>query len=297
MRLQEGLAVGFGEKLQREREMRGITLDEIAKATKIGTRSLRALEQEDFNKLPGGIFNKGFVRAYARFLGIDEEQAVADYLAAIEEPESSTAEGEQIKKIEANWKPAPATPEAEAPSEPQHIPWVPILILIVLAVVIVLAWRFGPQGLELIKARRQSHNEQIEMAQHTTQAAYQAGAPAESSNPATAPVPSSTTPGENAAGAAGTEAVSGQQGIVVHIRTTEDSWVSVKADGKKILHGMMKANNEQTIRAQDLVVLTAGNAAGVEVSFNGVPQPSLGSANKVRTVLFTPTGIKEPSAH
>ena len=77
----------FGERLQREREMRGITLEEIADSTKIGTRSLRALEQEDFDKLPGGIFNKGFVRAYARYLGIDEEQAVADFLAAAGEPE------------------------------------------------------------------------------------------------------------------------------------------------------------------------------------------------------------------
>ena len=60
--------------------MRGISLEEIAEATKIGTRSLRALEEQDFDKLPGGIFNKGFVRAYARYLGLDEEQAVADYL-------------------------------------------------------------------------------------------------------------------------------------------------------------------------------------------------------------------------
>ena len=74
--------MGFGERLQREREMRGITLDEIAKATKIGSRSLRALEQDDFGKLPGGIFNKGFVRAYAKYLGLDEDQAVTDFLAA-----------------------------------------------------------------------------------------------------------------------------------------------------------------------------------------------------------------------
>ena len=67
--------------------MRGITLEEIADSTKIGTRSLRALEQEDFDKLPGGIFNKGFVRAYARYLGIDEEQAVTDFLAAAGETE------------------------------------------------------------------------------------------------------------------------------------------------------------------------------------------------------------------
>ncbi len=79
----------FGEKLRRERELRGITLEEVAIATKIGTRSLRALEEEKFGQLPGGVFNKGFVRAYARYVGIDDEQAVSDYLAANQESASS----------------------------------------------------------------------------------------------------------------------------------------------------------------------------------------------------------------
>ncbi len=72
----------FGDKLKRERELRGVTLEEISKQTKIGTRALKALEDEHFEQLPGGIFNKGFVRAYAKFLGLDEEQAVADFMAA-----------------------------------------------------------------------------------------------------------------------------------------------------------------------------------------------------------------------
>src|SRR5205085_5939916 len=75
----------FGERMQREREMRTITLDEIAESTKIGTRMLHALEAEDFSKLPGGIFNKGFVRAYAKYLGLDEEQAVTDFMASYSE--------------------------------------------------------------------------------------------------------------------------------------------------------------------------------------------------------------------
>jgi cytoskeletal protein RodZ len=79
----------FGEKLRRERELRGITLEEVAVATKIGTRNLRALEEENFSQLPGGIFNKGFVRAYARYVGIDEEQAVGDYMAANQDLASS----------------------------------------------------------------------------------------------------------------------------------------------------------------------------------------------------------------
>ena len=72
----------FGERLKREREKRKVSLDEIALSTKIGTRMLHALEEEKFEQLPGGIFNKGFVRAYARHLGLDEEQTIADYLEA-----------------------------------------------------------------------------------------------------------------------------------------------------------------------------------------------------------------------
>src|SRR6478736_5477624 len=72
----------FGERLRREREMRGISLDSIAESSKIGTRLLRALEDEQFELLPGGIFNKGFVRAYAKYLGLNEDEAVADYLVA-----------------------------------------------------------------------------------------------------------------------------------------------------------------------------------------------------------------------
>jgi cytoskeleton protein RodZ len=72
----------FGEKLKLEREKRNITLEQISVSTKIGTRMLRALEENQFSQLPGGIFNKGFVRAYSRVLGLDEEQTVADYLQA-----------------------------------------------------------------------------------------------------------------------------------------------------------------------------------------------------------------------
>ncbi len=81
----ETRAGGFGERLRYEREIRGISLDEISQATKIGTRLLRAIEKEDLAQLPGGIFNKGYIRAYAKYVGIDEEQAIADYRNAVPE--------------------------------------------------------------------------------------------------------------------------------------------------------------------------------------------------------------------
>jgi cytoskeletal protein RodZ len=75
----------FGEKLRKQREHRGITLEAVANTTKISTRMLKALEDEHFDQLPGGVFNKGFVRAYARQIGLNEEEAVNDYLAALAE--------------------------------------------------------------------------------------------------------------------------------------------------------------------------------------------------------------------
>ncbi len=78
----------FGEKLRKQREQQGIELDAISYTTKISTRMLRALEDEHFDQLPGGVFNKGFVRAYARQVGLNEEEAIADYLAAVRENQS-----------------------------------------------------------------------------------------------------------------------------------------------------------------------------------------------------------------
>jgi cytoskeletal protein RodZ len=75
----------FGEKLRKQREQRGLELDAISNTTKISPRMLRALEDEHFEQLPGGVFNKGFVRAYARQVGLDEEETIAEYLAALRE--------------------------------------------------------------------------------------------------------------------------------------------------------------------------------------------------------------------
>jgi hypothetical protein len=75
----------FGDKLRKQRELRGISLDAISTTTKISPRMLRAIEDEHFDQLPGGVFNKGFVRAYARQVGLDAEEAVSDYLTALRE--------------------------------------------------------------------------------------------------------------------------------------------------------------------------------------------------------------------
>src|ERR1700759_5562621 len=81
----------FGELLKRERELREVTLNEVTVATRIPPRFLEAYEREDWEKLPGGVFNRGFVRAIARYLGLDEENLLSEYDLAYGEQHTARA--------------------------------------------------------------------------------------------------------------------------------------------------------------------------------------------------------------
>lgn len=85
----------FGEELKRERELRQISLREVSEATKINLRYLDALEQNDFRHLPGGVFNKGFVRAYSEYIGVDPEAMVNAYLLEEREQEGKDKDEEK----------------------------------------------------------------------------------------------------------------------------------------------------------------------------------------------------------
>ena len=78
----------FGEEMRRERELRRITLREVAESTKVSLRHLEALESNDFEHLPGGVFNRGFVRAYAQYIGVDPDAMVDAYLLEEQAQES-----------------------------------------------------------------------------------------------------------------------------------------------------------------------------------------------------------------
>ena len=95
----------FGDKFRKAREKKEISLDDVSNVTKISSRMLRAIEEEHFDQLPGGVFNKGFIRAYAKHLGLDAEEAVTDYLACLRQA--------QIDAHEV-WEPEPATHPANA---------------------------------------------------------------------------------------------------------------------------------------------------------------------------------------
>jgi cytoskeletal protein RodZ len=104
----------FGERLKRERELREVPMQEITQATRIGPRFLEALENEDWDKLPGGVFNRGFVRSIARYLGLDEEAFLAEY---------DLAHNAHTKLVEQKT----SKPEERIPQTPL---WVPIVFVL-----------------------------------------------------------------------------------------------------------------------------------------------------------------------
>jgi len=302
----------FGEKLKREREMRAITLEEIAAATKIGTRSLKALEEEHFDQLPGGIFNKGFVRAYAKFLGIDEEQAVSDYEAATSDVGNST-----VTQMAAMADQVERQRKAKEAESGQGAGTGAMLAAIV-AIVVLCGIGFGGY-----KGWQYKKHQQVVEASAPVHRAPEAVTPVATSStdanePASTGAAAGTTPGtalttDNSAAATSTPASGAATGstktdeksaapapefpINVTIRATKKAWLQVKSDGKNVFADNMDpeipAEKERTFRGKENVQLVLGNAGGVEVSFNGKPLGTLGSEGQTRKLTITPEGIQK----
>jgi len=81
------MADTLGEKLRAAREARGVTISEVAEQTRIAPMYIECIENDNYKPLPGGIFNKGFVKSYARFIGYDEQQALGEYNSLLSQTE------------------------------------------------------------------------------------------------------------------------------------------------------------------------------------------------------------------
>lgn len=308
----------FGEGLRREREMRDISLDEIAATTKIGTRLLRALEEEQFDLLPGGIFNKGYVRAYAKYVGIDEEKAIAGYLQAAQEAAPgahAAADQNPASRFERSSR------EEASAGRRSPLPVVPILIALVLMAGIAGGWR--------VYRERQLDRKQQAATTAPQDTALRASTPSppaasvstaeKSSSPPTGPdtsnhagtdVTTSAKPAEARAGtplpatasislAAGTNNVANSAGATpfeLTVRPKNRAWVSIKSDGKFVVRGIIQPPDVKTVRATEQVVFWTGNAGAVEVSFNGKNVPLTGGENEERVLVFNSRGLLPPSA-
>jgi cytoskeleton protein RodZ len=302
----------FGAQLKREREKQGVTLEDISLTTKIGTRMLRALEEEHFDQLPGGIFNKGFIRAYARCLGMDEDQAVADYLAA-------TGASPAAKKFDNDDQ----TPVLSPVLEPQPrenkdaagLPWGTFAVVLLIVALGFAGWGFYS---------RESQKETQESAAPVANSpnASSAAAPEQSSpeqkpaesadSPAAATKPDQpkvatqaavdSAPPEAASTPVSTSTASPPQPLVptngtflVVIKAREDSWLSVSVDGEIVTRALMTAPAQKSIRAGKEIVIHAGNVGALDFEFNGKKLPTQGDYGEVKTLTFDPRGLQPPA--
>ena len=309
----------FGDRLKREREMRGISLDEIAEATKIGKRSLRALEEDRFDQLPGGIFNKGFVRAYARCVGIDEEQAVADYLLSLGE-QQKVADPVQMQQIAQQVQAQRTQMER---NQNTVILWLAVLLVLAVGAVGWYGWHtYEKQKMEREVPLRQPKSEQQEAPQAQTQVPVAtspaaastdantnapAGTPlTKESQPAISPVttPQTTAPG-NTSNANQTaqpgrmsavEAAPDNAPINLTLKAVGRTWISVTVDGGKTETMTLDPDDSKmklrSFHGKERVSLLMGNPAGIEATFNGKKLDQLGTEGQRKSVVFTPKGMQ-----
>jgi cytoskeleton protein RodZ len=269
----------FGVRLKQEREQRGITLEEISSTTKIGTRMLVALEQDHFDQLPGGIFNKGFIRAYARCLGLDEEQAIADYLSATGNFPSEK-DKDKDKRSDSLNQPSFEL-QAEADRGQSNLPWGTFAILLLLVAMGFAVWGFYSRG------TRKHLTKTLPPAPAST-------APAASTNlVSTTPVPAEpvstlqpTKPGPVSAPPAIPKPLS------LRITLHADSWLFVTSDGREIMQGSFTAPTEKTIRAAKEIVVKAGDVGALDLEFNGKTLPAQGANGEVKTLTFDAAGLQ-----
>jgi cytoskeletal protein RodZ len=104
------MSITLGEKLRQAREERGISISEVAEQTRISPMYLELIENDNYKPLPGGIFNKGFVKAYAKYVGIDEQEALQDYARLITQNE------ENVEDSQPRYRPEVLTDDARSAS-------------------------------------------------------------------------------------------------------------------------------------------------------------------------------------
>ena len=282
----------FGDKLKRERELRGVTLDEIAEATKIGTRSLKALEDEHFDQLPGGIFNKGFVRAYAKFLGLDEEQMVSDFLVA--QGDQQSLKPDVMEKMAAQ---AEATRNAEyAATAGEHGGksnkiWITFAILVLVTAGVAAGIRYYKMKREAgAEANKAQVVAPVQQPVATAPPSSVTADPSAQGSAAAGTQPTNQTATEPPASAPadagqGTTAASSKAPLELQIHVTKATWLSVQADDKEPTNETLRDSATKTVVAQNKVVLTTGNS--VDVTCNGKALGILGADNQRSQLRIT----------
>ena len=271
----------FGEHLKREREMRGVSLDEITVATRIATRFLQAIENEQWDQLPGGVFNRGFVRAVAHYLGLDEENIVAEYAAAV---------GDRPSVPVWTGRPPAVTPDRL---------WLVWTVCAVFALVLAAGGWFGVRRIFSWRASRRA-------AQITAAGASPSPEPAASPSatepdsvfyePAPAPPPDSPnlSRGTNSQLEPPAGPISPSAGVPFELKVEADKTtrVTVEADAHRVFDGIMKAGEGRVFTARNQFQVSAGDAGALLLELNGKTLAPMGPPGHEGKTKLTRESLK-----
>lgn len=260
----------IGAALRSAREHRGLSLDQLSRITKISTTALGALERNELHKLPPPIFARGFVRAYAREVGLDVEEMVREFSAQLEpRPDDVGAAGEDTR-IDAS----DGVGGVERQDQWHRGVLVRLLSLsLVLAVVGALfgAYRGSPAspGGDEMVAR---------------------SARGERTTAADPPPSTAATTGVQEASL--TDAVR-REGLHITVAALASCWMSVTVDGTTVTQTLMGKGERYSFDARDEVVMRVGNPAAFTYRINDRPGRSLGAEAEAITVRITPDNYRE----
>lgn len=277
----------FGEHLKREREMRGVTLEEIAAATRIAPRFLAALESEQWELLPGGVFNRGFIRSVARYLGLDEDSLVAEYA------------------LETRGRPDPGV-VADPPEEPDRN-WARVIVVALLALLVLVGgWAaihfLGPK----IAARLHRHSgEPVNSAPESGVApsfadATGAQTSAQSSAENFAPDPAAALPSDPAISSNPAVSVGGGAALPsgtappldLKLEAAKAADVKVVADGKPIFEGHMDARQVYRFTAVGSLEISSSESSAIVLELNGQVVAAGGQSGQPGFVTLTQKDLK-----
>lgn len=260
-------SLSFGEELRRERLIREISLDEISQATKISIRLLRALEESDLRRLPAPTFTRGFIRAYARHLGIDPEEKVNAYLADLADKPPDAPGTKKVLPRSRFWRGRRATAGT--------------IVGVVTAVLLLLGLIASPERhVKTVGERR--------VAPRAAPIAFKNVAASNEPTPGLADSPRAAAATE--AGSLGTKAVEASAvdssleenpAVSLTLEFEQDSWTKLEADGQTVLVGVVQRGQMRRFQARGSFRLSLGNAGGVKVSVDGRALDRLGQAGEV----------------
>jgi transcriptional regulator with XRE-family HTH domain len=259
----------IGEILRRERLRRGLKLEQVSAQTKIGQHYLQAMEENRFDRLPGGLFTRSFLRQYAHALDLDEEQIVASLKQQFEEP------------------PVPLC-EPQPRYKPSRIPRLPAMAWLAITM-------FGCGGIYTLW-------ENIQRSLFETRAAGSGplaprGHAISDSHPAAvsaAPLQREFHRIEERLPLPSTNQVDlGPQGAALHVvfAASEPVWLSIKSDGIPAFSGMIDGLKTMGFDASTKMAVLVGNAGGLTIAVNGKPIALTGAHGEVQSLVVTPAGV------